>query len=112
MADTLYLATLDAHLVALDAHTGAVRWDVEVADLANGYSLTCAPLAIKDLVLVGTAGGEFRSKGYIPSTRGLGVAVGSFTPFLTQDSREAKRGEEVIRHKSAADRLGYRLSRS
>ncbi|MCZ6853874.1 MAG: PQQ-binding-like beta-propeller repeat protein, partial [Gammaproteobacteria bacterium] len=44
--DTLFVGTLDAHLVALDAATGAVRWDVEAADNAIGFSLTLAPLAL------------------------------------------------------------------
>lgn len=65
LGDTLFLATLDAHLIALDANTGAVRWDVVVADYAKGYSLTSAPLVVKDLVLIGTAGGEFPSRGFI-----------------------------------------------
>jgi alcohol dehydrogenase (cytochrome c) len=67
LGDTLFLATLDAHLIALDATTGAVRWDVVVADYLKGYSLTSAPLAVKDMVLIGTAGGEFPSRGSIDS---------------------------------------------
>jgi alcohol dehydrogenase (cytochrome c) len=56
--DKVFVATLDAHLVALDAKSGAVRWDVEVADYKLGYCLTAAPLVTHDAVLTGTAGGE------------------------------------------------------
>jgi alcohol dehydrogenase (cytochrome c) len=65
LGNTLYLATLDAHLRALDARTGRTRWDVKVADPTRGYSFTSAPLAVKDLIIVGSAGGEFASRGFI-----------------------------------------------
>lgn len=62
---TLYLATLDARLVALDAATGRVRWERVVADPRDGYSLTAAPLAANGLVLIGSAGGEYPTRGFI-----------------------------------------------
>lgn len=65
LGETLYMSTLDAHLVALDARTGNVRWDVEVADYAKGYSKTAAPLIVKDKVVTGIAGGEFGIRGFI-----------------------------------------------
>ncbi len=42
--DKIYLGTLDAKLVALDAKTGDVVWEVEVATYKNGYAITGAPL--------------------------------------------------------------------
>src|SRR5262249_3654727 len=63
--DMVYVATLDAHLVALDAKSGAVRWDVEVADYKLGYCLTNAPLAIPGAILTGTAGGEAGIRGFV-----------------------------------------------
>ena len=39
-------------LVALDAKTGAVRWDVTVADNKTGHSITVAPLAVKDKIII------------------------------------------------------------
>ncbi len=65
LGDRVYLATLDAHLVALDARNGKVIWDVEVADHRLGYSSTAAPLAIKDKIVVGIAGGEFGIRGFL-----------------------------------------------
>ena len=61
----LFMATLDAHVVALDATTGAELWDVELADKELAYSFTLAPLAIKDKVIVGTAGGDRGIRGFI-----------------------------------------------
>ncbi len=65
LGDTLYLATLDAHLVALDAASGNLLWDVEVADNRAGYSLTAAPLVVKDMVLTGIGGGEYGIRGFV-----------------------------------------------
>lgn len=65
LGDTLYLGTLDSRLVALDARSGQVRWNVEVADNKAGYSITGAPLVIKDMVITGIAGGEYGIRGFI-----------------------------------------------
>ena len=44
--DTLYVGTLDCHIVALDRRSGAVRWATKVSDNNTGHSITAAPLAI------------------------------------------------------------------
>jgi alcohol dehydrogenase (cytochrome c) len=67
----VYMATLDAHVVALDAATGAVRWDVTAADAAGGYSFTMAPIVIDDLVIVGSSGGEFGTRGFVAAYSAL-----------------------------------------
>jgi alcohol dehydrogenase (cytochrome c) len=61
----LYLGTLDAYLVALDARTGDVIWEVEVADYEMGYAITGAPLSIKDTIVTGIAGGEYGIRGFL-----------------------------------------------
>ena len=61
----VYMGTLDAHLVALDAKDGKVMWDKEVADPAFGYSITHAPLIIGDNVIVGVSGGEYGIRGHV-----------------------------------------------
>ena len=63
--DTLFLGTVDAHLVALDARTGHVRWDIVVADYKTGYSITVAPLVVKEKVIVGVSGGEYGIRGFL-----------------------------------------------
>jgi alcohol dehydrogenase (cytochrome c) len=63
--DTVYVGTLEAHLVALDAKSGAVRWDVEVADNKVGHSITVAPLALDGKIIVGISGGEAGIRGFL-----------------------------------------------
>jgi alcohol dehydrogenase (cytochrome c) len=65
LGDTLFLATLDAHLVAIDATTGGELWNTKVADKDAAYALTLAPLAVKDKVIVGTSGGDYGIRGFI-----------------------------------------------
>ncbi|MBS1825691.1 MAG: PQQ-dependent dehydrogenase, methanol/ethanol family [Acidobacteria bacterium] len=65
LGDKLYVATLDCYLVALDLKTGQQRWAAQVDDYKPGYSLTLAPLAIRDKVLVGVSGGEAGIRGYV-----------------------------------------------
>src|SRR6202521_598409 len=65
LGDTLFMGTIDAHLVAIDARSGKPIWNTEVAKDASGYALTHAPLVVKDKVIVGTAGGEFGIRGVI-----------------------------------------------
>ena len=65
LGNRVFLGTLDAALVALDARSGRPLWETQVADTMRGYSLTSAPLAIKDKVIVGVAGGEFGIRGFV-----------------------------------------------
>ncbi|MCP5114427.1 MAG: PQQ-binding-like beta-propeller repeat protein, partial [bacterium] len=65
LGDTLYMGTVDGRLMAFDAKNGAVKWDVTVADPTGGYSLTMAPLVVKDKVIIGTAGGEYGIRGFM-----------------------------------------------
>lgn len=53
---SVFLTTPDAHLVALDANTGTVKWNVQVADAKRGFWSTNAPLVIRNHVLVGVSG--------------------------------------------------------
>ncbi|MES2302016.1 MAG: methanol/ethanol family PQQ-dependent dehydrogenase [Pseudomonadota bacterium] len=57
--DKILFATLDAHLVALDRHTGKVLWNKKTGEYQAGYSATAAPLIVKDMVITGNSGGEF-----------------------------------------------------
>ncbi|HEY1339115.1 MAG TPA: PQQ-dependent dehydrogenase, methanol/ethanol family [Bryobacteraceae bacterium] len=63
--NTLFMATIDAHLVAIDATSGTLLWNTKVADHALGYAMTLAPLVVKDKVVVGVAGGEYGIRGFI-----------------------------------------------
>jgi len=65
LGDTLYLGTLDAHLVALSARDGRVRWDVKVGKIDENNSITAAPLVAGNKMITGVAGGDYRSRGYL-----------------------------------------------
>jgi len=65
LGNTLFMGTLDAQLIALDARTGRPIWKTEVATTKDGYSITHAPLVVKDKVIVGVGGGEYGIRGFI-----------------------------------------------
>jgi len=62
---TVYVGTIDAHLVALDAKTGAVKWSVLVADNKRNYAIASAPRVIDGKVIIGIGGGEAGVKGFL-----------------------------------------------
>jgi alcohol dehydrogenase (cytochrome c) len=65
LGDKVFIGTIDARLIALDARSGKPVWNVEVDKPADGYAVTHAPLVIKDKVIVGVAGGEYGIRGHI-----------------------------------------------
>ena len=65
LGNKLFLATLDAHVIALDTKTGNVLWDVTATDYHQAYTFTVAPLAVKNEVIVGVSGGEYGVRGFI-----------------------------------------------
>jgi alcohol dehydrogenase (cytochrome c) len=65
LENKVFMGTLDAHVIALDAKTGSVVWDVAAVDYKLGYSFTLAPLVVKNLVVLGVSGGEYGIRGFI-----------------------------------------------
>ena len=65
LGNTLFMATLDAQLIAIDAKSGRKLWQTEVATTKAGYSMTLAPLVVKDKVMVGVGGGEYGIRGFV-----------------------------------------------
>jgi alcohol dehydrogenase (cytochrome c) len=63
--DRVYVGTLDAHLIALEAANGKKVWDTVVADYRQEYAITAAPLAVNDKVITGIAGGDFATRGFL-----------------------------------------------
>ncbi len=61
----LFVGTLDAALIALDARTGKQLWEVQLADTKEGYELTAPPLVVKDKIITGISGGEFGIRGFV-----------------------------------------------
>src|SRR5258705_656693 len=64
LGDTLYMVTLNSHLIPISAKTGTLIWDTTVTTTA-GYPMTHAPLVVKDKILVGTAGGDGPIRGFL-----------------------------------------------
>ncbi|MCO5975233.1 PQQ-dependent dehydrogenase, methanol/ethanol family [Ideonella sp. NS12-5] len=65
LGDRLFMGTLDAKLISLDAKTGKVLWMSQIADPELGYSETMAPVAVDGKVLIGTNGGEYGIRGFV-----------------------------------------------
>ena len=65
LGDRLFMGTLDAKLLALDAKTGKVLWATQIADPEAGYSETMAPVAVNGKILIGTNGGEYGIRGFV-----------------------------------------------
>jgi len=65
LGDALFMGTLDAHIIAVDAQSGTLLWNTKVAEAKERYAITHAPLVVKDKVIVGTAGGDGGAPGII-----------------------------------------------
>jgi alcohol dehydrogenase (cytochrome c) len=69
LGDTLFMGTIDAHLIALDAKSGTLLWDTTVERITDKvtekWAITHAPLVANDKVIVGTAGGDLGVRGFI-----------------------------------------------
>jgi alcohol dehydrogenase (cytochrome c) len=63
--DKVFMQTDHAHLIALNRHTGQVLWDTEMADFRQNYNATGSLLAVENLVVAGTAGGEQGVRGFL-----------------------------------------------
>jgi alcohol dehydrogenase (cytochrome c) len=65
LGDKLFLAGLDAKMIALEAKTGKELWNVQIADYKQQYAMTVAPIVVKDKVITGVAGGEHGVRGFL-----------------------------------------------
>ncbi len=61
----VYMETDNAHLLCLDARSGHLIWDVAYTDGNRNYGATSAPLVVKNMVLVGTSGGDDGVRGFV-----------------------------------------------
>jgi len=74
LGDSLFMGTIDGHLVAVDAKTGKQLWDKTVVRPEAGYAFAAAPLVVKDKVIIGPAGGEYGISGFLAA---FDVATGN-----------------------------------
>jgi alcohol dehydrogenase (cytochrome c) len=65
LGDRVFMVTDNAHLLALHRTTGQLLWDVRMADSAENYGATSAPLVVNDLVVAGTSGGDEGVRGFL-----------------------------------------------
>ena len=103
------MGTLDAQLIAIDAKTGRPIWKTQVAETKSGYSITLAPLVVKDKVIVGVGGGEYGIRGFIAAYDARTARKrGSSTRSPVLANRAMRRGRRVrpIRRRSAIPRRG------
>ena len=63
--DKVYVGTIDGRLVALEAKTGKVVWDVNTINRSQAYTITGAPRIVKGKVIIGNGGAEFGVRGYV-----------------------------------------------
>jgi PQQ-dependent dehydrogenase (methanol/ethanol family) len=63
--DKVFVATLDARLIALNTKDGSVAWEVQIDDPTAGYSQTMAPLIADGKLIIGTSGAEYGIRGYM-----------------------------------------------
>jgi len=104
LGETLFMGTLDAHIIALDARSGDLLWKTKVADAKDRYVITHAPLVVKDKVIVGTAGGDGGAPGIIAEdlVNNLMKQIEEFKPGFTLGERveqltELEDGSFVVR---------------
>jgi alcohol dehydrogenase (cytochrome c) len=69
LGDRVFMVTDNAHLIALQRDTGALLWDVEMADSRQNYGATGAPLVVNDLVIAGVSGGDEGVRGFLDAYR-------------------------------------------
>ena len=91
--DKVISIALDGRMFAINKATGEKVWERKIADPALGETLTIAPLIIRDLAIVGAAGGEFGIRGYIDATDlNTGKPRGAPTPFPARASPATRPG--------------------
>ncbi len=66
--DKVISIALDGRIFALNRATGEAIWERKTAEPALGETVTLAPLVVRDLAIIGSAGGEFGIRGWIDAT--------------------------------------------
>jgi quinohemoprotein ethanol dehydrogenase len=88
----VFVASLDGYLYALDAKTGAVVWKTDtITDRKRGYTITGAPEIAGDLIIIGNAGAEMDTRGYVTA---YDVADGSEAWRFWTIPRDPRQGEQ------------------
>jgi alcohol dehydrogenase (cytochrome c) len=104
--DKVISVTLDGRLIAINKATGEIAWERKIADPAIAETLTLAPLIVRDVAIVGTAGGEYGIRGFIDGTdlnTGQGLWRTHTIPGAGEPGNETwKDGKERWKHGGAS----------
>ena len=115
LGDKVFLGTLDAQLVALDAKSGSLLWKAQVGDPELGYSETMAPTAVNGKVLIGTNGGEYGIRGFVKAYDAnsgkllwtfLTIPENSVGVWATKDATGRDMHRDIAAEKAALKKLG------
>ena len=113
--DKVYMGALDSKLVALDARTGRVIWDVQIGDPELGYSETMAPTAVNGKILIGTNGGEYGIRGFVKAYNAdsgkliwtfHSIPKNSVGVWATHDATGRNMHRDIAAEKKALNKLG------
>jgi alcohol dehydrogenase (cytochrome c) len=113
--DKVFMGTLDAKLLALDAKTGSLVWETQVGDPELGYSETMAPTAVNGKILIGTNGGEYGIRGFVRAYDAeTGKQVWNFDTipeksagvWATHDATGRDMHRDIAAEKAAYEKLG------
>jgi alcohol dehydrogenase (cytochrome c) len=97
--DRLFMQTDNAHLLALNRMSGKVLWETEMADWRQNYNTTGSLLAVENLVVAGTAGGEEGVRGFLAAwDQQTGREVWRFwtIPAKGEKGSETWDGEDIL----------------
>ncbi len=113
LGNRLFKVNYEAKIVALDSKTGEQLWETVIDDFKKGYSATVAPIVVKNLVVIGIAGAEFGTRGFVDA---YDADTGKRVVALLHRARtrRAWRKHLEVRRLAAGRRIhvGYRLLRS
>ena len=113
--DRLYMGTLDAKLIALNANTGEKIWEQQIADPSLGYSETMAPTVFGNQVLIGTNGGEYGIRGFVKSYDAITgelkwtfntIPENSVGVWATKDATGRDMHRDIAAEKAALKKMG------
>jgi alcohol dehydrogenase (cytochrome c) len=100
LGDRLFKVNIQATLVSLDLKTGKLLWEVPLGDYRKGYTATAAPIAVKDMVVTGIAGGEWGIRGFVDAyDAATGARRWRFYTIPTESEKAAETwGGESYKH--------------
>ena len=97
----VYVGTLDARLIALDAKDGHVVWTAQVGDAAKPFTITQAPRVVKDKVLIGESGAEYGVRGYLSAyDAATGKLVWRFYTVPNPNGSDGAASDKVLQEKA------------